>query len=275
MKKIFTIVAILSSGFLIAQEEEETSGDTTRFSVGGMEFIIVDHDTIPAEDVENMTDEEWEEYSKDNSDLTYWSGFDIGVNTLMNSTGKIAFNSSHLEIDPAQSMSFSFNFLEQRVRIVKDYFGIVTGIGFTNSRYGFKDNYLRLASNADSTWGMYDSTLTTGFTKNQLRVNYFNIPVLFQINTSKDEDKNFHIAFGAIGGIRMGAKVKYVYEVFGGENDHKEKGRYNTNPFQLSATVRVGYRDFGLFANYNVLSLYEYGKSETAYPLTFGASLHF
>jgi len=274
MKKIFTLVAILSSGFLIAQKEEKTAGDTTRFSVAGMEFIIVDHDTIPAKDMEDMTDEELEDYS-DKADLTYWSGFEVGVNTLMNGSFQPSFNSSHLQIDPAQSMSYSFNIFEQRIKIVKDYFGIVTGIGFTNSRYGFKDNHVRLASNADSTWGMYDSTLTNGFNKNQLRVNYFNIPVLFQINTSKDEDKNFHISFGVIGGIRMGAKVKYKYDVFGGENDHKEKGRYNTNAFQVCATARIGYRNFGLFANYNVLSLYEYGKSETAYPLTFGASFHF
>ena len=29
------------------------------------------------------------------------------------------------------------------------------------------------------------------------------------------------------------------------------------------------------FANYNVLSLYESGKSEIAYPFSFGASFHF
>jgi len=274
MKNIFTLALVLSGGFLMAQKEEEENGDTTRFTVGGMEFIIVDHDTIPAKDYEDMTDEEREE-CEDEADLTYWSGFDIGVNMLMNGAFQPDFYSSHLQIDPAQSMAFSFNIFEQRIKIVKDYFGIVTGIGFTNSRFGFKDDHLRLASNVDSTWGSYDSTLQSGFTKNQLRVNYFNIPVLFQINTSKFEDKNFHISFGVIGGVRLNSKVKYKYEVYGGENEDKVKGRYNVNPFQLCATARLGYRDFGLFVNYNVLTLYEYGKSETAYPLTFGASLHF
>lgn len=270
MRTLITLIAILTTGILAAQ----TSGDTTRFKVGNMEFIIIDNDTIPAGDVdiEDLENEDGERFT---GDLTYWSGFEVGVNMLMNTSFKPEFNSSHLEIDPAQSFSYSFNLMEQKIRIVKDYFGIVTGIGFTNSRYGFKDDHIRLISNADSTWGMYDSTLTTGFTKNQLRVNYFNIPLLFQINTSKYEDKNFHLSFGVIGGIRIGSKVKYIYDVFGGENDHKEKGRYNINPFQVCATARLGYRDFGLFANYNVLSLYESGKSQIAYPLTFGASFHF
>jgi len=267
---------LVASGFSFAQnEEEEKESDTTRFVVGNLEFIIVDKDTILVDEDGNKKHGKNFGMNYDEADLTYWGGMDVGVNMLMNGNFEPTFNSPHLEVDPAQSFSYSFNFAEQRIRIVKDYFGIVTGLGFTNSRYGFKDDHLRLASNADSTWGMHDSTLVSGFTKNQLRVNYFNIPVLFQINTSTDPDRNFHIAFGAIGGIRMGSKVKYVYDVLGGENDHKEKGRYNINPFQLAATVRVGYRDFGLFANYNVLSLYESGKSETAYPLTFGASFFF
>lgn len=270
MKKLITILTVFTAGFVMAQ----SSGDTTRFKVGGVEFIIVDHDTIPANTVD-LEDPENPDNELNIGDKTYWSGFEVGVNMLMNSSFQSEFDSKHLEADPSQSFSYSFNFFEQRIRIVKDYFGIVTGMGFTNSRYGFKDDHLRLMSNADSTWGMVDTTLVNGFNKNQLRVNYFNIPLLFQINTSKIEDKNFHFSFGAIGGVRIGSKVKYVYDVFGGENDHKEKGRYNLNPFQLCATVRMGYRDFGIFANYNLLSLYENGKSEAAYPLTFGASFHF
>jgi len=266
MKRIITALTIFSGAILFGQNN---NGDTTRFKVGDVEFIIVDNDTIAVDDEDEYDGKRF------SGDMTYWSGFHVGVNMLMNGNFEPSFNSKHLQVDPAQSFSYSFNFMEQKIRIVKDYFGIVTGIGFTNSRYGFKDDHLRLASNADSTWGMIDSSLVSGFTKNQLRVNYFNVPLLFQINTSKSEDNNFHLAFGAIGGIRIGSKVKYIYEVYGGENDHKEEGRYNINPFQLCATVRMGYRDFGVFANYNVLSLYETGKSETAYPLTFGASFHF
>lgn len=264
MKTKLTLAALFLSLFAAAQP----TSDTTRFKIGGVEFIIVENDTIPVDGIDIEEEE-------NDADLTYWSGFEVGVNYPMNGSFQPDFNSPHLQVDPSQSFSYSFNLMEQRIRIVKDYFGIVTGIGFTNSRYGFKDDHLRLMANSDSTWGYHDSTLISGFTKNQLRINSFNIPLLLQINTSKYDDKNFHISFGVIGGIRIGSKVKYVYDVFGGENDHKEKGRYNLNPFQLSATARIGFRDFGLFANYNILSLYESGKLETAYPLTFGASFHF
>lgn len=268
---ILLMLALLMGGFAVAQEEP----DTTRFKFGGHEIIIVGNDTtlVVEGDVDSDGDDDYEHYG---GDLTYWSGFDVGINLPLNGDFQNSFDSKHLQIDPSQSFVYSINFAEKRIPIIKDYFGLVTGLGFTNSRYGFKDNQLRLGATADSTFGIVDTTLFNGFSKNQLRVNTFNVPVLFQINTSKYDHKNFHIAFGAIGGVRIGSNVKYKYDLAGGgDTKNKEKGRYNLNAFQLKGTVRVGYNDFGLFANYDILSLYEKDKSEIAYPFSFGASFHF
>ena len=268
---ILLLLALLTGGFAVAQEDP----DTTRFKFGNTEFIIIGNDTMRVDDdYEGDGDNFGINY--DTGDLTYWSGFEVGINLPMNGNFQNNFESAHLEIDPAQSFVYNFNFFEKRIRIAKDYFGLVTGLGFTNSRYGFKDNRLRLAANTDSTYGVIDTTLYNGFSKNQLRVNTFNVPLLLQINTSKHSHKNFHLAFGAIGGVRIGSNVKYKYDLAGGgDTKNKEKGRYNLNAFQLLGTVRIGYNDFGLFANYDILSLYEKDKSELAYPLSFGASFHF
>ena len=268
--KLILFLALLTGGSVMAQEEP----DTTRFKFGGTEIIIVGNDTTIINDGD---DEDGEKDTKRyGGDLTYWGGFEVGVNLPVNGNFQNSFNSAHLETDPSQSFDYSFNFLEQRIRIVKDYVGIVTGIGFTNSRYGFKNNSMRLAANADSTYGVIDTNLFNGFSKNQLRVNTLRVPVLLQFNTSKRDDNNFHVSVGAIGGLRIGSNVKYKYDLAGGgDTKNKEKGRYNLNAFQLMGTVRMGYKDFGLFANYNILSLYEKDKSEIAYPLSFGASFHF
>jgi hypothetical protein len=265
--------ALFTGGALIAQEETETKqgADTTTFNIGATKIIIVGNDTT----IVNSEDEDDKGSHGMGDDLTYWTGFELGVNVPVNGKFQSSFDSKHLEIDPAQSFTYSFNIFEKRIRIINDYFGLVTGLGFTNSRYGFKDNRVRLESNADSTFGVLDTTLFNGFSKNQLRVNTFNIPLMFQVNTSKNEDKNFHLSFGAIGGVRIGSNVKYKYDlVDGGQAKDKVRAKYNLNPFQLLATVRLGFNDFGLFANYDVLTLYETGKSETAYPLSFGLSFH-
>lgn len=268
MKRNLLLIVTLFTGIVgVAQEES----DTTRFRVGNLEFIIVGNDTIQDDDGSKKF-----EVSHDSGDLTYWSGFEVGINLPVNGDFNNSFDSEHLDVDPSQSFVYNFNILEKRIKIINDYFGIVTGLGFTNSRYGFKNDKMRLNHNSDSTFGVIDSSLFNGFSKNQLRVNTINVPLLFQINTSRNEDKNFHIAFGAIGGVRIGSNVKYKYDLEGGGNTkNKEKGRYNLNAFQLQGTVRMGYNDFGLFANYDILSLYEKDKSEVAYPLSFGLSFHF
>ena len=275
MKNIFTLIAIFGMVNLGLSQEEKEGADTTRFKIGKVEFIIVDSDTIKVDHDDEDPDRKNFGMNYNKNDLTYWSGFEVGVNMLMNNQFESKFTESHLRTDPANSFVFNFNLLEHRIRFGTDHVGLVTGIGFTNSRFGFSDDHIRLAANSDSTYGVADSSLKSGFTKNQLIVNYFNIPVLLHFNTSKNHKKNFHVSLGVIGGVRMGSKVKYKYENDLGESKDKLDGRFNVNPFHLSLAARMGYRNFGLFANFDMLPLFENGASRVAKPLTFGASFHF
>jgi hypothetical protein len=258
-------------------QEEEKSSDTTRFKIGSTEFIIIDNDTIQAGDNNSDAPDGDKNVGIDYepNKLTYWSGLDFGVNVLMNNQFKSDFTQGHLQTDPASSMYFGANFFEQRIKIAGEHFGLVTGLGVSVSSFGFKNDQLRLLSNADSTFGVVDSTVIGGFDKNKLTVSYVNIPLLFQINTSKNHKKNFHLSFGIIGGVRIASNVKYKYEELGGKTEASTQARFNLNPFHASLTARLGYRNFGLFANFDMLSLYEYDKSRVAKPLTFGASFNF
>jgi len=277
MKKITTLLAVFLCMTTAMAQEEEKSSDTTRFKIGSTEFLIIDKDTIQAGDIdENDPDGDKNFGVKyDPKKLTYWSGLDFGVSVLMNNQFKSDFTQSHLQTDPASSMFFSFNFFEQRIKIGGEYFGLVTGLGVSVSTFGFKNDQLRLVSNADSTFGVVDSTVIGGFDKNKINVSYINIPLLFQINTSKNHKKNFHLSFGIIGGVRIASNVRYKYEEMGGKTEASTQARFNLNPFHASLTARMGYRNFGLFANFDMLSLYEYDKSRVAKPLTFGASFTF
>jgi len=261
----------------MAQETEiiEEGSDTTRFKIGTIEFIVIDNDTTAVNSDEIEDPDRDLKINVDPKELTYWSGFGVGVNTFMNYEFKPTVNAPHLQIDPANSFHYTLNLMEHRFRIAGDHFGIVTGIGFTNSRFGFQDDRMRLASNADSTYGIIDTTLANGFSKNQLRVNYFNIPFLLHFNTSKYRDKNVYLSLGVIGGVRIGSKMRYKYDVLGGETKDKTKGTFNLNPFHASLTARLGYRNLGLFANFDMLPLFKEGTSEVAKPLTFGATFNF
>ena len=274
---IMLLAMISTANFSFAQEEEEENvPDTTRFKLGNTEFIIIDQDTMKVTDIEKNEDDDdkddkmsWEE----RGDLAHWTGFDVGVNLLMNNNFENKFEESHLDLDPAKSFYYGFNLFEYFIKFGTPHVGLTTGLGFSHTRFGLKDPYLRLTSNNDSTFAYADSSLLNGFKTNQLRISHFNIPVLFTFNTSKNKKKNFHVSLGVIGGVRIASKMKYKYEVTEGNTDQSTQGRYNINPFHATATVRIGFRKIGIFANYNLLPLFEENKSRVAMPLTFGASI--
>jgi len=278
MKTILITFAALLTFNLSAQTEvegEKTSEDTTRFKFGGTEFIIIkksdgESDTIRVEDGDE-NDSSWEmKKDKKYDSFGHWSGLEFGMNTMLNSAGGTSFNQKFLEIDPSQSWNFALNFAELDIPFKTPHVGLVSGLGFEHSRYGFKDSYI-LNSKTDSTWAVLDTT--QAYLKNQLRTWSFNIPILLEFNTSKYKDNNVYFDLGLIGGVHFGTKTFRKYEINGGVQKDKFKGKYNVNPFKVMATARVGYKKVGLFVNYNLLPLFTPGSTQTAYPLTFGVRI--
>ena len=287
---LFTVLSLIALNLNAQTEEENTSVevetaekpmDTTRFNIGELEFILINHENVNYDTIGENTD------YKNNKTLTigdkdkcngcaefgHWSGFEIGINSMLNSRGGLKFDSDKfLEIDPAESFNFSINFAQFELPFKTQYVGFVTGLGFEHSRFGFKGNYV-IDYDENSTFGLMDTV--KNFSKNQLRAWYFHIPVLLQFNTSEYQSNNIHFAIGIVGAVRMTSKTVQEFDVPGGEQEDVAKRKYNLNPYKISATARLGYKNIGVFASYSMLSLFENGKTEKAYPLTFGIRLGF
>ncbi|MDP4588619.1 MAG: PorT family protein [Flavobacteriales bacterium] len=280
MKNILLLfVALLSTQLMGAQELEPAKKDTTKIAVGDLKLVLVNDDKVGAsvstgddDDDEPMTDQELK------SALTFWSGVDAGVNILLDKNNSTDFTNEHewLDLDYSRSMSWSFNLVDAKIRLVKDYVGIYTGLGLTYNSYGLKEN-VRLMANNDSTYANIiptDRADSLGgyipFTKNKLRASYLRIPLMLEFNTSLDPERTFHVSAGVIGGWNMGTINKVKYEEDGNDVKNRSKGDYNLTPFTLDASVRVGYRNFTLFANYGLTPLFEDGKGPEVYPLTVG-----
>lgn len=192
---------------------------------------------------------------------------------LMNSNFEDKFpTADFLRNDPAKSQTWNLNILEHKFNFGTPYVGLTTGLGFSFTSVAFKNNYL-LVDTADSLYAVTDTV--NNFSKNKLKASYLTVPLLLEFNTNAKASKSFYIAMGVVGGVRMSSKVKRKGETNGKKFVQKDKGRYGLNPFKLDATVRLGYSDFGVFASYSMLPLFESGKTVEAYPLTFGLSLNF
>lgn len=263
---ILSVIMMLGATMTHAQKNPS---DTARFPLGESEIWIISKTDSAHHSIGAGTDTTQHKPTKE--ELTYWAGLDLGVNFLMNSNNNVNFSDKDawLENDPARSLSWRFNFLEERIRLHKDYIGLTTGLGFTWNSYTFTDN-TRLITNSDSTFGVIDSL--PDYDKNKLRITYLNVPLLLQFNTNTDPERNFHVSVGVIGGLRIGSRTKQTYELDGEKIRNTVVDDFNLRPVSLDATARIGYRNFVLWANYGLVPLFKEDKGPQVYPISVGIS---
>lgn len=282
MKILSTILIALfvtmGSFAQVETEQEMTKApDTTRAVLGNTEIIFITHDEDEYHlDVEGDTVYQYKKEKKKSE--AHWAGVDFGFSILMNSGFDNNFpNNPEWNNDPAKSQTWNLNLLEYKFNIAREYFGITTGLGFSFTSVGFKNNYV-----INETAGVLTAQIDTinNYKKNKLKAAYLTVPLLLEFNTNANARKSFYLAAGVVGGVRLSSKVKRKGTYLDGngytrEFELKEKGRYGLNAFKLDATVRLGYSDWGIFASYSLLPLFEENYTAEVYPLTFGLSYNF
>ena len=226
----------------------------------------------------------------------HWAGIDLAINGFLNSDREFDLSNDpstvsknpenvtqFMELNYAKSWSFSVNFMEFYIPIKNHNIGIVTGMGTEWSNYELKHN-IKLNPdggnfvhkevdefNKSYTWGEVDTVLD--YSKNRFKTWFINVPLLFEINTGDNSRKAFHISAGVIFGYNVQTKMKYKYRLNGKNKKVKDKQSFNTNPFRVSATVRLGYGGGNIFAKYSLTPLFEKGRGPEIYPFTVGVTL--
>lgn len=271
---IYTAVTILTMSQVIAQEVPETpekvKSDTSKTVIGKIEIVSVNDKVVSAhypcsKDTIDASPSE-EEIEKNEA---HWSGLELGVNTLLNAQNTTSFNNNpYWENDPAKSFSFNFNFAERKFNLYKHYIGLTTGLGFNFNQIGITNNYI-IQNNKDSVFGVLDTI--NNYSKNKLKASYLQIPLLLEFNTNENSNKSFYLAAGVIGGVRLSSKVKREVE----NVEQKVKGVYCLNSFKVDATVRFGYANWGAFATYSLIPLFETSKTVAVHPFSVGLTHSF
>ncbi len=247
---------------------EETASDTTKIKLGNKKYMIIDDE------------KETKKYSfKDsvknyNEKYKHWNGWEIGVNGMMDYKNSLDVppGATFLELDYSKSTQFGLNLMEKDFHIYKNYINIVTGLGFDFNHYAFK-NSTTLMGDTAYLWATTDNTIK--YKKNTLNVTYLKAPLLLEINTSKNPEKNFHIA----GGIEFAYRIHSVTKQKYSQNDKnikiKQRDDFNLEPFRYSAVARIGYNNVTIFANYGLNRLFKKDQGPQVYPFTVGATFAF
>ncbi len=248
------------------QTETTQKSDTTKINLGENTQVIL----VSKEDEIDMVFKDQTDSTKmnvDDDDFTFWSGIDLGFVGVNLDASQ---SSEWFDIREQNSSALSVNFVEKKIKLLKHYVGITTGLGATYQDYSFSDS-LNIINLNDTIMGVSSNGIK--YSKNKLKTGYLKIPLLLEINTSRNSKNNVHIAAGLIGGWNFRSTLKQQFDVDGDKTRLKTKGDYNINPWSLEATVRAGYGDFNVFATASLIDLFEDGKGPEVQPFTIGVTL--
>ncbi len=230
-------------------DERSNPDDTTRISLGKKKFIIIEEgDDIRIEkDGEKKKDAE----EKKKELKSVYAGIELGMGSFTSNQLGTALPTAYdfLKTDVSKSWYTGINLYEADLQIVKNKLALTSGLGIEFQNMEFNtDRVLNANVNQISA----DSGLKA-MTRNRLYNFNLSVPLLvkFAPRTAKSNN-GFHIAAGVIGTYRAYTHLRLESTAMGYEEEIKIRDDFNTNPFRVSATVRVGYGWFRAFANYNL-----------------------
>ncbi len=225
----------------------------------------------------------------------HWAGVELGWNGYVNKDFNMDFPTTpYMNMNVARSLMVNLNPFELNLNLVKNHFGLTSGLGFQLSNYYFTDNYKMLEDSATLVaYRIYDEKGNPVHLKiNKLFTAWLNLPILFEYQTNNRMRLNsFHIAVGVIGGLRIGSYTKQTFETWNQfyylkDNNGKDIGSFYTdkkfvrdhgafhqNNFKLDVTARIGWSFLNLFATYSVTPMFQKDHGPEVYPWTMGITL--
>lgn len=247
---------------------EETARDTTKLKFGKKKYVIIgdgkDDDTVISKK---------DSLSNYDEGFKHWTGFELGVNGLLDykNNTDVPVGADFLELNYSKSIQLGLNLIEKNFHIYKNYINLTTGFGFDFNHYALKNN---VTLNADAEYLDASNDLVK-YNKNTLNVSYIKAPLMLEINTSKNSAHNFHISAGAEFEYRIHSVLKQKYDLNDKHYKIKQRDDFNLAPFLYIATVRIGYNNVTLFANYGLNRLFKKDKGPQVYPFTAGLNFNF
>jgi len=274
MKKIALLLT--TSLVLVGLNSYGQNADTAKIRIGNKEYKVIvddDQDIKILKDDSTMVVKKHHESKKHKQAMDgLWGGFEIGLTNFMNADNKFQLpaDGKYMDLKVANSLDWNFNFAEKSFGIVKNYVGIVTGLGLEYQNYRFTNDF-SLTKIDDQ---ILAEPTPMELTKNRLSIWRLNVPLMVEFQVPVyGESERLKLSAGVIGGLRIGSRQVQKYVENGEKQKVKIKDDFYLRDFNYGFTARVGYGDVAIFANYYPQTLFKDCKGPEIYPVTIG--LHF
>lgn len=232
------------------------------------ELAELDEDFDPESDDVNAMIHKIKKHKKYNG---HWAGFEVGLSNFITSDNKIptADETGFMQLNAERSLGFAINFMEYNLPIAYRTFGLTTGMGLNWNHFNLEQNVDIYEDELGVMQGLEIDPEVRDYKSNILNMAYLTIPLIAELQIPIGKEKLF-LGVGATGSMRLWSKNKQKYKI--GDNKYKDKTMddFQLSPFRYGATIRLGYGPVALFANYEMVSLFNANKGPELYPITVG-----
>ncbi|MFW6224086.1 MAG: GIN domain-containing protein [Bacteroidota bacterium] len=237
--------------------------DTTRFKIGKSRVIIVDGGEDEAEVDIDDPDDDREEFDG------HWGGIELGFNGFVNASNEMNLPAEYdfLTLKEEKSILVNINIFEKSFNLIRDHFGLVTGLGLQYNNYRFANNMV-ITNDSSTIYGNSMNIRDRSYVKSKLVVNYVTLPLFLEYTTHGRHE--FHIGAGANFAWKIGDHSKVVYEQGTDRRKVKDHGDFYIRPYKVELTGRIGWGFIHLFGTYSLTELFDDGKGPELYPITAG-----
>jgi len=106
--------------------------------------------------------------------------------------------------------------------------------------------------------------------RSRLFTSYITVPLLLEFQIPTSRRGRIYLSGGVLGSAKLCSATVMKYRVAGDKSKEKTRGDFNLSPFRYGFTVRAGYKNFGLYANYMMTSLFKPNRGPELYPFSVG-----
>jgi hypothetical protein len=207
--------------------------------------------------------EEQEHYRGGRHFRGHWSGLEAGFNNYIHvASMTLPEEISYMTLNASKSNCFNLNFSQVNIGFSR-HTGLVTGIGLNWNNYRFEDiNSIIVGTDGILSELIPDNSVPVK--KSKFNALYLNVPLMFEVQIPAGYSNRLNIAAGVIGGLKLNAWTKLVYE--DGEKV-RTNGDYNLNLLRGGVTARIGYENFMIYGTYYLTPWFQDLKGPNGYNL--------
>jgi len=251
----------------------EENGDTVRVKLGSRGISIVEGENGTEINVLDMDDfPKKSTRTRKKRFRPHYAGLEVGLNNYLTPDFSLVLppGQEFMDLNTGKSWNWNINVADYGVGLGTSYVGLASGIGFEFINYNFDGQNGIIKDPVTREIVEYVPPYAGNITKSKMNIAYLTAPLLVEFQIPTGRNKRIYISGGLLGSVKLWSNTKIKYTEAGDNSKEKNKSDFNLSPIRWGVTARAGYRNFGLFANYYMTSLFKPGMGPELYPFTLG-----